>query len=94
MDAIVNLVWGIGTVVVAAAVAVVVGRRRGIDQIEDRADGETRRLVDAQAARLALQDLEMADLRSRVAALTTKVAALESELALERRITARLRADA
>jgi len=86
-----NVIFGVGSVMVAAGVALFVGRRRGLDQVEDRADGEVRRLVEAQAARLALQDAELQSLRAQVSDLSRQVEALRSELAIERRITARLR---
>lgn len=96
-----------GTIVVAAVTAVVVGRRRGIDQVEDRADGEIKRLVDAQGERLRLlekanvekdltiaaQNRTIAELTAKQHALQTKVADLEHQLAVERRVTAeRMRA--
>lgn len=86
-----SLVLSVGTIVVAAAVAVLVGRRRGIDQVEDRADGEIKRLVDAQTARLALLEAENKELKARVAALTADLAQVRSELDIEKRVTARQR---
>lgn len=86
-----SLVLSVGTIVVAAAVALLVGRRRGIDQVEDRADGEIKRLVDAQTARLALLEAENKELKARVAALTADLAQVRSELDIEKRVTARQR---
>lgn len=89
--AIVSFLLSAGSIAVAAVVAVVVGRRRGIDQVEDRADGEIKRLVDAQAARLSLLEAENAELKTRVAGLTAELAQVRSELDIEKRVTARQR---
>jgi len=91
MGVVTNLVFGIGSVTVAGIVAVVVGRRRGIDQVEDRADGEIKKLVDAQAARLAILENENRRLTIEVASLTQTVATLRAELDVEKKITARIR---
>jgi hypothetical protein len=89
--AIVSFLLSAGSIAVAAVVAVVVGRRRGIDQVEDRADSEIKRLVDAQAARLSLLEAENAELKTRVAGLTAELAQVRSELDIEKRVTARQR---
>ena len=91
--ALFNLALAVGTVLAAGAVSIVVGRRRGIDKVEARTDAEIEKTLDAQARRLALQELEIADLKAQVAALTGKVAALTAELDIERRITARFRSE-
>lgn len=102
-----NLIVGLGSAVIAAIVAVVVGRRRGLDQIDDRTDAEIKRLVDAQSARLLLLEAEnarqavaMADQRVTIATLTAdqatlkaKVEELELALARERRVTATMRGE-
>lgn len=80
-----------GTIVVAAITAVVVGRRRGLDQVEDKADGEVKRLVEAQAGRLAILEAENRRLTAEVAALSTELAKVKAELDIERRVTARER---
>jgi len=89
--AIVSFLLSAGSIAVAAVVAVIVGRRRGIDQVEDRADSEIKRLVDAQAARLALLEAENTELKARVAALTADLAQVRSELDIEKRVTQRQR---
>lgn len=89
--AIVSFLLSAGSIAVAAVVAVVVGRRRGIDQVEDRADGEIKRLVDAQAGRLAILEAENRRLTAEVAALSTELAKVKAELDIERRVTARER---
>lgn len=89
--AIVSFLLSAGSIAVAAVVAVIVGRRRGIDQVEDRADGEIKRLVDAQSARLSLLEAENVELKARVASLTAELAQVRSELDIEKRVTARQR---
>lgn len=89
--AIVSFLLSAGSIAVAAVVAVVVGRRRGIDQVEDRADGEIKRLVDAQSARLSLLEAENVELKARVASLTAELAQVRSELDIEKRVTQRQR---
>lgn len=102
------LIQTVGAVLVAAIVAVIVGRRRGIDAIDQRTDAEIKRLVDAQSARLLLleaenarQAVQMADQRVTIATLTEaqaalklKVEDLETALARERRVTAGMRGEA
>lgn len=89
--ALFNVVLGVGTIVVSAAVAAVVGRRRGLEQVDQRADNEIKRLVDAQAQRLAILESENQRMRVEVATLTQTVATLRAELDVEKRITARIR---
>lgn len=89
--AVVSFLLSAGSIAVAAVVAVVVGRRRGIDQVEDRADGEIKRLVDAQSARLSLLEAENVELKARVASLTAELAQVRSELDIEKRVTQRQR---
>lgn len=89
--AIVSFLLSAGSIAVAAVVAVIVGRRRGIDQVEDRADGEIKRLVDAQSARLSLLEAENVELKARVASLTAELAQVRSELDIEKRVTQRQR---
>ena len=88
-----QVIIGAGTIAVAAVVAAVVGRRRGLDQVEARADSELRKLVEAQAARLLLLEASDRSKSERIATLEAQVKALEAELADERRITRRLTAD-
>lgn len=75
-----QLLIGAGTVAAAAIAAAIVGRRRGLDQVEARSDSALRETLDAQDRRIALQDREIADLRAQVAALTAQVATLTSDL--------------
>lgn len=88
---LVSLIFGVGSVAVAALVAVIVGRRRGLDQVEDRADGEIKRLVEAQAARMLILEAENKRLAQEVTVLTQTVADLRRDLEWEKRITARIR---
>lgn len=102
-----NLIFGIGTVAVATLAAIFVGRRRGLDAVDQRTDAEIGRLVDAQAARLLLLEAEnkrqaeqMSEQRETIATLTAgqatlraKVEELETALARERRVTATMRGE-
>jgi hypothetical protein len=101
------LIQTIGAVLIAAIVAVVVGRRRGIDANDHRTDDEIKRLVDAQSARLLLleaenarQAVQMSDQRDTITRLTaeqaslrSKIEQLETDLARERRVTAGMRGE-
>lgn len=80
VSTVTSLVIGAGSIVVAAVVALVVGRRRGLDRVEERADSETQKTLAAQDRRIALQDREIADLKAQVAALSAQVATLTSDL--------------
>lgn len=80
MEPLSNLIVGAITVTVSAIVAVYVGRRRGLDQVDARADSEMRKLIDAQAARLTLLEAENVSLKTQVATLTAQVATLTSDL--------------
>ena len=100
MDAV-TLILSIGSAAVAGTVAVIVGRRRGIDQVDARVDAEMSRLIDAQSRRLLLADAERtewlterASMLGRIDALEATVKRLEEELEMERRITRRFTGDA
>ena len=88
---IVNLVIGGGSIIVAAVVAAFVGKRRGLDQVEERTDSEIKKTMDAQSVRLTLQDREIAELKLQVASLQSQIATLQTELDIERRISLRFR---
>lgn len=90
MVALISTVFSVVAVVVAGVVAVVVGRRRGLDQVDERADAETKRLLEAQASRLSFLEAENARQAQQIASLQAKVTALETDLAIEKRISARL----
>lgn len=105
--AVVSLILGAGIITGSALVGIYVARKRGLQSVEDRADGEIKRLVDAQGERLLLlekanteksltiaaQNETIARLTARQAELQTKVADLEHQLAVERRVTASMRAE-
>ena len=90
MDPLPSLAYGIGTILVALVVSIVVGKRRGVDRV----DGEIDRLVAAQGARLVFQDGEIARLSAALVSVTERLRLVEADLALEKKITARLRNDA
>lgn len=87
----VSFILGTGVIVGSVLVAVVVARRRGLDQVEDRSETANQKTLDAQDRRLELQDREIADLRAQVLALSKQVADLQRDLELERRISLRFR---
>lgn len=88
-----SLLFGFVSLVATAVVAIYVGKHRGIDQVEDRTDGEIKKLVDAQAARLLLLEQANRDQAAEIATLKTQVAGLKAELDVERRISLRFRTD-
>lgn len=88
---LVSLILGVGVITGAALVALVVARRRGLDQVEDRSEAANQKTLNAQDRRLELQDREIADLRAQVLALSKQVADLQRDLDLERRISLRFR---
>ena len=85
-----TIVFSVGSAGVAAAVAVWAGKRRGMAEVETKADAELARLVEAQSRRLSLMDRENADLRARVSQLEADLAALKQSLDVERNTSARL----
>lgn len=87
-----SFVASVGALGVAAIVAVIVGRKRGIDQVEDRADCEVKRLVEAQAGRLAILEAENRRLIAELAQVRSELAQVKSDLDIEKRVSARERA--
>ena len=80
MDPLPNLIIGLGSAVAAAIVAIVVGRKRGLDAVADRTDKEVQMAASAMDRRLALQDREIAELKAQVANLQAQVASLTTDL--------------
>lgn len=89
--ALASTILSVGAIAVAGLVAVIVGRRRGIDQVEAQADGEVKRLLEAQAMRMAILEAENRRLQSKVDTLTEELAQVRKELDIEKRVTARAR---
>lgn len=97
MDPLVQIILSTGSLVVAAVIAVVIGSRKGIADIEARTDAEMARLVEALEGRvkvlteaLAQANRQVEVLRSEVHGLRAEVAELQQDLKDEQRITARL----
>lgn len=97
MDPLVQIILSTGSLVVAAVIAVVIGSRKGIADIEARTDAEMARLVEALEGRvkvlteaLAQANRQVEVLRSEVHGLRVEVAELQQDLKDEQRITARL----
>jgi len=78
--AIASFLVGGGLVLAIGVVVVIVARRRGLDQVDDRADASVARTLDAQDRRIALQEFEIAHMKSQVAALQQQVASLTADL--------------
>lgn len=89
--ALASFIASVGAIAIAGIVAVIVGRRRGIDQVEDKADGEVKRLVEAQAGRLAILEAENRRLTGELAAVRAELAQVRAELDIEKRVTQRER---
>ena len=97
MDPIVQIILSTGTVIVAAIVAIVIGRQRGLASVEERTDAEMARLVDALEGRIKVLEADLATANQRIGELTAKVkeqageiGRLQLDLRDEQRITARL----
>jgi cell division protein FtsB len=89
---ILSTIVALGAIIVASIVALVVGRRRGLDQVEARADSELQKTISAQAQRLTVLEAEVARLTARVAELERENARLtldlqHSDAALRKAIT-------
>lgn len=67
-------------IAVAAVTAVIVGRRRGIDQVSRQADEASDRLKADLGARVALLEADNARLTTQVRDLVAQVAALTRDL--------------
>ena len=80
----------IGMVAAASIVGAVIGGRRGGGYIAKHADEQMKKLIEAQAMRIELLEVENARLREKVLVLEGQVRALRDELDIEKRITARL----
>lgn len=80
----------IGMVAAASIVGAVIGGRRGGGYIAKHADEQMKKLIEAQAMRIELLEVENARLRDKVLVLEGQVRALRDELDIEKRITARL----
>lgn len=98
MDPFAQVVVSAATVIAAAVVAIVVGSRKGLADVEARSDAEMARLVDALEGRvkvltddLAYANTQVDRLRDEVKRLSGEIANLQKELTEEKRITARIR---
>jgi len=78
--AIASFIAGGGLLLLIGVVAAFVGKRRGIDRVDDRADAATSRTLAAQDRRIELQEFEIAHMKSQVAALQQQVASLTADL--------------
>lgn len=79
MSALAGQIVTVGIAAVTAVVILVVGRRRGLQEVEDESDEVTSALVRDLKARVALLETERAEDRVKIATLERKVADLENE---------------
>ena len=80
----------IAMVAAASVVGAIVGGRRSGGYIARHADEQMKKLIEAQAMRIELLEVENARLREKILVLEGQVKALRDELDIEKRITARL----
>ncbi|MFM2132450.1 MAG: hypothetical protein RL646_1653 [Verrucomicrobiota bacterium] len=80
----------IAMVAAASVVGAIVGGRRSSGYIARHADEQMKKLIEAQAMRIELLEVENARLREKILVLEGQVKALRDELDIEKRITARL----
>jgi uncharacterized coiled-coil protein SlyX len=97
VDPILQVIISTGTVIAAAIVAIVVGSRKGLADVEARTDAEMARLVAALEGRIKVLEADLATANQQIGQLTAKITEqgveitqLQSDLKDERRITARL----
>lgn len=81
---------GVIAAIVTLVVGVVLGTRRGVDNVASRASEELGRLVEAQQQRIAMLEKRNEEMESEIQELKAQVATLRAELDIEKRITARL----
>lgn len=81
---------GVIAAIVAVVVGLLLGTRRGVDNVASRANEELKRLVEAQTQRIAMLEKRNVEMESEIKELRTEVASLRRELDIEKRITARL----
>ena len=83
-----STIFAIGAVAVAA---LVVGRSRGLKDIDTRTDDAAQRLIRDLESRVALLERERVEATAKIISLEAKVKTLEADLSLERAITRRFR---
>lgn len=85
---ILSTIFAIGAVAVAA---LVVGRSRGLRDVDTRSDAAAQNLIRDLESRVALLERERIEAAAKIVNLEGKVKALEADLTLERAITRRFR---
>jgi hypothetical protein len=83
-----STIFAIGAVGVAA---LVVGRSRGLRDVDTRSDDAAQRLIRDLESRVALLERERIEATAKIVNLESKVKTLEADLQLERAITRRFR---
>lgn len=97
MDLLIQLILSTGTVLAAAVIAIIIGSRKGLADVEARTDAEMTRLVDALEKRIAVLEHSLAEAKQKaeaqeqeITSLRAEIVKLRTDLMLERAITARL----
>lgn len=85
---VLSTIFAIGAVAVAA---LVVGRSRGLRDVDIRSDQAAASLIRDLESRVALLERERMEASTKIVALEAKVHTLEADLTLERAITRRFR---
>ena len=85
---ILSTIFAIATVGIAA---LIVGRSRGLRDVDTRSDTAAQRLIHDLESRVALLERERIEAADKIIALEKKVHTLEADLSLERAITRRFR---
>lgn len=85
---VLSTIFAIGAVAVAA---LVVGRSRGLRDVDTRSDAAAANLIRDLESRVALLERERIEAAGKIVALEAKVHTLEADLTLERAITRRFR---
>ena len=78
-------------IVAVAVAALIVGRSRGLKDVDTRSDEAAQRLIRDLESRVALLERERVEATTKIVTLEAKVKALEADLQLERAITRRFR---
>ena len=85
---ILSTIFAVATVAIAA---LIVGRSRGLRDVDTRSDNAAQNLIRDLESRVALLERERIEAAAKIVSLEAKVHALEADLTLERAITRRFR---
>lgn len=91
MAALTPILSTIFAITAVGIAALVVGRSRGLRDVDTRSDDAAQRLIRDLESRVALLERERVEAAAKIGTLESKVQTLESELSMERAITRRFR---